>query len=31
MGGIKDDDLPKCGVVGVHPSVLGIVTAHASF
>ena len=27
MGGIKDDDLPKCGVVGVHPSVLGIVTA----
>ena len=27
MGGLKDDDLPKCGVVGVHPSVLGIVTA----
>jgi len=27
MSGLKDDDLPKCGVVGVHPSVLGIVTA----
>jgi adenylyltransferase/sulfurtransferase len=27
MAGLKDDDLPKCGVVGVHPSVLGIVTA----
>jgi molybdopterin/thiamine biosynthesis adenylyltransferase len=27
MFGLKDDDLPKCGVVGVHPSVLGIVTA----
>ena len=27
MGGLKEDDLPKCGVVGVHPSVLGIVTA----
>jgi len=25
--GLKDDDLPKCGVVGVHPSVLGIVAA----
>lgn len=27
MAGLKDDDLPKCGVVGVHPSVLGIVAA----
>jgi adenylyltransferase/sulfurtransferase len=27
MPGLKDDDLPKCGIVGVHPSVLGIVTA----
>lgn len=27
MPGLKDDDLPKCGVVGVHPSALGIVTA----
>jgi molybdopterin/thiamine biosynthesis adenylyltransferase len=27
MPGLKDEDLPKCGVVGVHPSVLGIVTA----
>lgn len=27
MSGLKDDDLPKCGVVGVHPSALGIVTA----
>jgi adenylyltransferase/sulfurtransferase len=27
MPGLKDDDLPKCGVVGVHPSVLGLVTA----
>lgn len=27
MPGLKDDDLPKCGVVGVHPSILGIVTA----
>ena len=27
MRGVKDDDLPKCGVVGVHPSVIGIVTA----
>lgn len=27
MGGLKEDDLPKCGVVGVHPSVLGIVTS----
>jgi len=27
MAGLRDDDLPKCGVVGVHPSVLGIVTA----
>lgn len=27
MPGLKDDDLPKCGVVGVHPSVLGVVTA----
>ncbi|MHC4457011.1 MAG: HesA/MoeB/ThiF family protein [Planctomycetota bacterium] len=27
MPGLREDDLPKCGVVGVHPSVLGIVTA----
>ena len=27
MRGVKDNDLPKCGVVGVHPSILGIVTA----
>jgi len=27
MPGLKEDDLPKCGVVGVHPAVLGIVTA----
>ncbi len=27
MPGIKDGDLPKCGVVGVHPSALGIVTS----
>ncbi len=27
MAGLKDDDLPKCAVVGVHPSALGVVTA----
>lgn len=27
MPGLKDYDLPKCGVVGVHPSVIGVVTA----
>ena len=27
MPGLKDDDLPKCGVVGVHPAVLGIVSS----
>jgi len=27
MPGLKDEDLPKCGIVGVHPSALGIVTA----
>lgn len=27
MHGLEDNDLPKCGVVGVHPSVLGIITA----
>lgn len=27
MPGLTEDDLPKCGVVGVHPSSLGIVTA----
>jgi adenylyltransferase/sulfurtransferase len=27
MSGLREEDLPKCGVVGVHPSVLGIVTA----
>jgi len=31
MSGIKDDDLPKCAIVGVHPSVLGIVTAVQTF
>jgi adenylyltransferase/sulfurtransferase len=31
LPGLKDDDLPKCGVVGVHPSVLGIVTAMQVF
>jgi len=25
--GLKDEELPKCGVVGVHPSVLGIVAS----
>ncbi len=27
MSGLRDEDLPKCGVVGVHPSVLGMVTS----
>ena len=27
MAGIRDDDLPSCGVVGVHPSVLGIIAS----
>ncbi|MFH1349595.1 MAG: HesA/MoeB/ThiF family protein [Pseudomonadota bacterium] len=27
MPGLKDDDLPTCAVVGVHPSALGIITA----
>jgi adenylyltransferase/sulfurtransferase len=27
MPELKDEDLPKCGTVGVHPSVLGIVTS----
>ena len=27
MAGLTEDDLPKCGVVGVHPSILGVVTA----
>lgn len=27
MPGLKDEDLPVCGVVGVHPSVLGIVSS----
>ncbi len=27
MPGLKEKDLPKCGVVGVHPSALGIVTS----
>ena len=27
MSGLKNDDLPKCGIVGVHPSALGIVTS----
>ena len=31
MPGLKEEDLPKCGVVGVHPSVLGIVTGFQVF
>ena len=31
MPGLKDDDLPKCGVVGVHPSALGIITSLQAF
>jgi len=27
MPGLKDEDLPSCGVVGVHPSVIGIVSS----
>jgi adenylyltransferase/sulfurtransferase len=27
MPGLKDEDLPVCGVVGVHPSVVGIVAS----
>lgn len=27
MSGLRDEDLPVCGVVGVHPSVLGIISA----
>ncbi len=27
MPGLQDEDLPACGVVGVHPSVLGIVAS----
>lgn len=27
MAGLKDEDLPVCGVVGVHPSILGIVSS----
>ena len=27
MPGLKDEDLPVCGIVGVHPSVLGIVSS----
>jgi len=27
MPGLKDEDLPACGVVGVHPSVLGIISS----
>jgi len=27
MPGIKDDDLPKCAVVGVHPSILGVIAS----
>lgn len=31
MDGLRDDDLPACGVVGVHPSVLGIVSSVQTF
>jgi hypothetical protein len=27
MPGLKDEDLPVCGVVGVHPSVLGMISS----
>jgi molybdopterin/thiamine biosynthesis adenylyltransferase len=27
MPGLKDEDLPKCAVVGVHPSILGVITS----
>lgn len=27
MPGLKDEEMPRCAVVGVHPSVLGLVTA----
>jgi adenylyltransferase/sulfurtransferase len=27
MSGLRDEDQPKCGVVGVHPSILAMVTA----
>ena len=27
MPGLKDQDLPKCAVVGVHPSILGVITS----
>lgn len=27
MSGLKDEDLPTCGVVGVHPSILGIISS----
>jgi len=27
MPGLREEDLPKCGVVGVHPSILGMVTS----
>ena len=27
MPGLQDEDLPACGVVGVHPSVLGIISS----
>ncbi|UCH06684.1 MAG: HesA/MoeB/ThiF family protein [Deltaproteobacteria bacterium] len=27
MREVRDEDLPKCGVVGVHPSIIGVVTA----
>ena len=31
MPGLKEDDLPKCGVVGVHPSILGMITSMQVF
>jgi len=31
MPGIKDDDVPKCGVLGVHPSILGVITSTQVF
>jgi molybdopterin-synthase adenylyltransferase len=27
MPGLKDEDLPRCGVVGVHPAVIGLVSS----
>lgn len=31
MGGLKNEDLPVCGLVGVHPAVIGIVSSMQVF